>query len=366
MSHLSLPAMTSPLLHWDAVPLALGAVLALTAGSRRSAGRVTAGLVAIALAFAGVRVATAGGVPFSTLARSFHVVTFALLAIGAWLVWRSRPVLADGPAASRPAGDVDAPALILHLVAAGIAGLASHLHLFIPAVLVSAASGWRWSRPGRWPVVIAPVLLLLGASWYLMARVAGPMPLSLALLHEAPYSAAFEIGMAGALLVVAGVLLGLAPFHMMGRGPLTPILGGLLLVRVVAAGLPGGLEHWQPVAYPLLLLTAAVAAVTRRDDLALVALAGVGLLSGDPTAGWCGLVLLLLAGAVRGLDWLGAVGRRLSGAGRGLVAVAGLSAAVAVVPVLAAGLSSEALYTAAIAVAVVVACALGKGTVSER
>lgn len=338
--------MTSPLFHWDALPVVLGALVALTAGSRRSAGRVMAGLVIIALAFAGLRVATAGGLPFSALARSFQVVTLALLAIGAVLVWRSRPVLADGPATSRPAADIDAPAFMIHLVGAGIAGLATHLHLFLPAVLVSAASGWRWSRPGRWPIVLLPVLLLLGACWYLMARVAGPMPLSLSLLHEAPYSAAFEIGMAGALLVVAAVLLGLAPFHMMGRGPLTPILGGLLLVRVVASGLPGGLEHWQPVAYPVVVLTAAVAAARRRDDLALVALSTIGLLSGDPTAGWCGLVVLGLATALRGLDWLVAGGRRLSGAGQGLIGAMALAAAAALAPALAGGLSAEALYSA--------------------
>ncbi|MBK6779608.1 MAG: hypothetical protein IPJ95_08445 [Gemmatimonadetes bacterium] len=358
--------MTSPLFHWDAVPLVLGALLGLTAGSRRSAARVMAGLVLLGLAFAGIRVATAGAMPFSALARSFQVVTLALLAGGGLLLWRSRPVLADAPVATRPASDIDAPAFLVHLLAACVAAGAPHLHLFLPALVVSAASGWRWSRPGRWPIVIAPVLLLLCACWYLLARVAGPLPLALAMLGEAPYSAAFELGMAAALLGCAGVLLGLAPFHMMGRGPLTPILGGLLLVRVVAVALPGGLEHWQPVAYPVVVLTAVFAAARRRDDLALVALAGVGLLSSDPTAGWCGLVVLGLATALRGLDWLVGGGRRLSGAGQGLVGTMALAAAAALAPALAGGLSAEAMYTAVTVLLAAVAFARVQGSAVTR
>lgn len=365
-SILSLPAMPTPFFHWDAVPMVLGALLALTAPSRRSAGRVMAGLVTMALAFAGVRVATTGAIPLSALPRSFQVITLALLAGGGVLLWWSRRAGADAPVATRAETDLGGPALVVHLAGAGLAGLATHLHLFLAAVVVSAASGWRWSRPGRWPVLIGPVLLLLCACWYLLARVAGPMPLTLSLLREAPYSAAFELGMAAALLLCAGVLLGLTPFHLMGRGPLTPILAGLLLVRVVAVALPGGLEHWQPVAYPVVLFTAAIAVATREVPLGLLALASVGLCSGDPTAGWSGLVLLALAEALRGLDWLAAHGRRPNTVGQGLVAAVGLAGAVALVPVLAGGLAAEALYTTAIAGAVVLACVVGGGATSQR
>ncbi|MDX2119894.1 MAG: hypothetical protein SF070_02405 [Gemmatimonadota bacterium] len=336
----------------DMVAVTVAALFTLAAPTRSRLLAAGAGTLLAALALAGLRSATAGGERLADLPRSFQLITLALVVVGDGLVLLAlagrRP--APGPAA------VPVPIVIprerwltLHILAVLGAVVAPGLHLFLLLVLTGTIAGFCWSRPGRVPLVLGPALLLLAGCWYLLAQVAGPMPLLLAQLREAPYSAAFELGVAGALLAVAATLLGLAPFHLIGRGPLTPILGALLLVRLTAVAVPGGLVHWQPIFFPIALVTTLLAAVARRPDLALLGVAAVGVGSGDPVAGWCGVLVVVLVVVFRGRDWLERTGRRLALAGWGVLVTVVAAAGGALVPALAGGLAAETVYTALIA-----------------
>ena len=350
--------MALPLPSVDIVVVAVAALFALAAPTRSRLLAAGAGTLLAALAMAGLRSATAGGERMADLPRSFQLITLALVLVGDGLVLFAlagrRP--APGPAPVPVADLIPGERwLTLHVLAALGALVAPGLHLFMLLVLTAAAAGYCWSRPGRVPLVLGPALLLLAGCWYLLARVAGPMPLLLAQLREAPYSAAFELGVAGALLVVATVLLGLAPFHLIGRGPFTPILGALLLVRLTAVAVPGGLVHWQPVFFPVALVTTLFAAVARRPDLALLGVAAVGAGSGSPVAGWCGVLVVALVLAFRGRDWLERSGRRLAVTGWAVVVALVAAAGGALVPALAGGLAAETVYTALVALGASVA-----------
>lgn len=338
--------------HADVLPAAFAALLTVAAPSRSRRFVAGAGTLLVALALAGLRTATAAGDRLADLPLSFQVITLVLALLGAGLVLSA---LAGGRPTLSPGAGL-APDLIprerwltLHVLAVLGALVAPGLHLFMGLVLTGAYAGFRWSRPGQPPLVLGPVLLLLTGCWYLLARVAGPMPLLLGQLGEAPYSAAFELGVAGGLLLAAAALLGLVPLHLVGRGPLTPILGAALLVRVAAVAVPGGLVHWQPILYPVALVTTLFAAVARRPDLALLGVATAGVGSGYPVAGWCGVLVIALVVALRGHAWLERSGRRLTLPGRGVLGAMVVTGGGSLIPLLAGGLAAETFYTALIA-----------------
>lgn len=359
--------MTALHVTWDLLPTAAAALVAATAASRRPASRAMAGLVLVALALASIRVVSALGERPVDLPRSFQLVTIVLLILGGTLVlhgFRCRTEAGPGlldPGVAPPA-EVNRKWLGLHLAAAAIALATPRLHLLLAAIVVSAAAGWWSERRQRAPWLLALALLLLAGCWYLLARVAGPMTLALDQLREAPFSPAFEVGLAAGLLLAASCLLGIAPLHWIERGPVTPILGGVIVVRLATMAVPGGLAHWQPVAYPVALLSALWAIRTGQVSLAILALAATGLLSGDPAGGWAGIVLVGPALAFGGdLRWIG--GEAPAPLLRwGMMLMAGVSGA-ALVPALAAGLAAEAVYTATIAlVAVTVLLRFGRAS----
>lgn len=344
--------MVLPFPHADVLPAAFAAFLTVAAPSRSRRFVAAAGTLLAALALAGLRTATAAGHRLADLPHSFQLITLVLALLGAGLVLFALAGQRPTPIPkAEPAPDLIPRErwLTLHVLAVLGALVSPGLHLFMGLVLTGAYAGFRWSRPRQPPLVLGPVLLLLTGCWYLLARVAGPMPLLLGQLGQAPYSAAFELGVAGGLLLVAAALLGLVPLHLVGRGPLTPILGAVLLVRVAAVAVPGGLVHWQPVLYPVALVTTLFAAVTRRPDLALLGVATVGVGSGYPVAGWCGVLLVALVVALRGHDWLERSGRRLTLPGRGALVTVVVAGGGSLVPLLAGGLAAETFYTALVA-----------------
>jgi hypothetical protein len=374
--------------------------------------RVTGGLAAAAggLAIAGLRVAPAGAAPdpgFAAVDLAFLVLgallavataaiagrtpspaaragAAALLAGAAALAWggaelahRAAPgptvlailvvsaagltLLLAGRLMRRSGGQ---PEAALPRPAAGVAGLAAgalaaaagaHLSLVVLGVILAAWSGWLLRRAGggsRAPVAPALTLVLLPA-WWLMATIAGPEGLGLASLGALPFSPAAERLLAPALLVAAWATSGLWPVHRQMPAVLTAPVGALLLVRVGLPAVPDGLEHWRPLAMPLVVAGIWHAALTGRLALLAVGLAWVGLLA-PGGAGLTGAALLLAAALL--LELAGPLVRAEPRRAAALRMVFGLAAGHGALLAVAGGLRGEVVYTV-LAVGGVVAAA---------
>jgi hypothetical protein len=244
----------------------------------------------------------------------------------------------------------------VHVVAALGLLAAPHLHLFLFLLTVSFVAGVEFIRrkegATRWPLsaILALPVLLLG--WYLLARVAGEQSLAMRALPDAPYSEAFQLGVALGLSLLAWSLLRLWPFQGPSRGPLAPLAGAALLARVIAPGLPDGLTHWQPLLYLLALLAALHALLSRRVEGAPALLAVLTLASGqrqqiEPTVVGVGVAFALLAAAPEVRELLTDGGRTLNASGKVLARVLAVVAAALLVPALAAALSAQVVYTVA-------------------
>jgi hypothetical protein len=228
---------------------------------------------------------------------------------------------------------------------------APHLHLFLFLLTISFVAGVEFIRrkegATRWPAsaILALPVLLIG--WYLLARVAGEQSLAMRALPDAPYSEAFQLGVALGLSLLAWSLLRLWPFQGPSRGPLAPLAGAALLARVVAPALPDGLTHWQPLLYLLALLAALHALLSRRVEGAPALLAVLTLASGEPAVVGVGVAFALLAAAPEVRELLTDGGRALNASGKVLARVLAVVAAALLVPALAAALSTEVVYTVA-------------------
>jgi hypothetical protein len=159
------------------------------------------------------------------------------------------------------------------------------------------------------------VALVLAPTWWLMARIAGPVGLSLPTLPDIPFSPAAERLVALALGGVAWACLGLWPLHRLFPDGLLAPLGIALWLRVASPAVPGGLEHWQPLFVAAGVLGLCGAAVTGRAAAACNALAFVALAAVAPTSapaalilGATGLALRITPGESRGaaqrLAWM--------------------------------------------------------------
>jgi len=330
---------------------AAAALVAVTRPVSEPRRRALAGVLLIALAAAGWQVG--GGERLGAVAVDLGLLLLGLVLIA--LAWWHRadpaePASLGLGSAPWPSSDSGAATLLtVHAACAVLVLLLPHLHLVGLGVILAAIAGALLDRRlegGALQFGQGITILLLLGSWYALNTVAGSAPLTLAALAEAPYSEAFEIAVALPLTLAAWPLLGLFPFHKTRFGPLSPLAGGALLVRVAAAAVPNGLTHWQPLLYLLVTLAMMHALFTRRDAEALTALAALGMLSGATVAGWCGLGLAAAAGAMRGHAVLVASGRMLNARGRLLVQGMAVAVALLLVPVLAGGLGAEAVYTA--------------------
>jgi hypothetical protein len=234
----------------------------------------------------------------------------------------------------------------------------------IGGVVLAAWSGFLLNRrDGGSHVPLAPLLTLpLLAAWWLMAAIAGPDGLGVAALPLVPLSPAAERMLAPVVLVAAWATSGLWPLHRQMPGGLLAVAGALLVTRVVLPAMPDGLEHWRPLAMPLVVAGLWHAGLSRRPASLAVGLAWIGLLGGT-ASGKRGAVLLLAAALV--LE-LGRLDERLRHSRPARVLVAAASSLGGVLA-LEAGLRTEVVYTAAGAAALVSAIAAGQAmTASVR
>lgn len=356
--------------------LLLLAVWALVQTIRGDLGRRRAlgGVLIVVFALASLRVLGAERDAGANQVAVAHGISLGIGLLGLGLVlfqfgraWRARGLGAWRPCAvDRDKGELpatlahptDRTLLGLHLLGALTALAVQHLHLFMPAMLISVVAGElferRASRTSQLPITLVATVAAMGVVGYFLAHVAGGQPLLLATLPEAPYSAAFELGASLVLCLVAYRLLGLWPLHGARQGPAAPLLAGILLVRLVLPVLPNGLEHWQPFLYLLVAIAAWHAALASLPVEAFTSIAALGLLSGGPTAAWAGLALV--AGMVtlgffhrvRAFRWIPLVARWL------VFPMAGLIGLLLLLPTLSAGLAVEVFYSVAAVSGVVV------------
>lgn len=353
------------------VPLLLGVVAVLVPARRRGlalAGAIVAGLALASLAVAGGPDWRAAG-----LSRTYLVITAAIFAFGVLLTLLAAVLGRAGTATGAPAprwatelrraqqarlrafrerpvtrGDLQL--LAVHLLGAALAIAAPHLILLLAGVVITAGSGLLAARragihQSPWGFAGATVILLLVSA--AVIQIAGETPLGLADLHEGPFSPAFEPMAALGFALAAWPLLRLWPFHYEELGPFTPLAGAMLLGRVAAPLFPAGMEHWQPILYPLLILAACSAlpigdwarGIRALGVSGTIALGGVGLWAGG----------LFLAG--EGLLALAVVTlppRRRAQAGAALL----LAALLQLVPLLGEALRTETFYTVVLALSV--------------
>jgi hypothetical protein len=227
-------------------------------------------------------------------------------------------------------------------------------HVFLGTVLVGFG-GWRmrWVEGDR-PLPIAPLLTsLVIPAWWLMSTIAGPEGLAVVTLPDLPWSPAAERLLALVLIVASWAASGLWPLHREEPAALTSLAGALLVLRVVIPAVPDGLAHWRALAMPVVVIGLWHAVATDRRDGVAVALAWIGLMSGEPP-GQLGAALLIVAALLLELciriSPASAVARRALGATAALLAgVGGLFA-------IEAGLRAEVVYTVLAVAALVTGC----------
>jgi hypothetical protein len=232
-------------------------------------------------------------------------------------------------------------------VAAGAsaAALGSHIELvFLGTIAAAWCAHLLFHSRGTRPAPLAPALtLLLVPTYWLLRTIAGPVGTSIGALPSVPLSPAAESVVAPALLLVAWGVSGLWPFHRQAPGALLAPVGALLLLRIGQPLVPGGLEHWQPLAVPLLV--AGIWHAAARGRWPLLA-AGAGLLG----------ILVLSAGGAVGAACLFGAGLLLEmsalrppsdgGVTRAIPMLAWVASAWGGLLVLEGGLRSEVVYSA--------------------
>lgn len=356
----------------QAVLLLAGGVFAHAIRSTFRHRRAVAGVLIATFALASLRVLGVGRDAGANQVAVGHAISLGILLLGfgsvlvqlgrAWRLgeldgWRNGPANWVDPfpfgglESDAPSAHADPTSLALlatHAVGALVALVAPHLHVLMLAVVISMVAGEFLERRLRAlppPVTLTLTLIATGVAWYFLALVAGGGHLALAALPEAPYSPAFELGASLLLGLVAYRLLGFWPLHGARQGPVSPLLGAILLVRLVLPVLPSGLGHWQPLLYLLLAVAVWHAALMRRPGEAAVTLAGLGLLSGDATAAWSGLVLVAGSGTLALVWQLKRIGRIRRVPGRRALRTAGVFGLPVLIPVLSGGLAVEVFYS---------------------
>lgn len=350
--------------------LALGSALLAMAGNESSIPSRAVGLGCLMVlglvGWVAGPIAIAGGVMRSILTLAILGAVLALsLALARWLALPRRLQRLDQtlfrrlqPASSPSWGRDDAPLLALHLALAIVALIAPHLVLLLAAVIGTAITGVllerRLDSSMRWPwALIAGVVVLALVSGFTIA-VAGEVPLALDQLRDGPFSPAFELIAALAWFVAVWPLLRLWPFHARAYGPATAVVGAAILLRVAVPVLSGGTEHWQPLIFPLLVLSAWYAAGLGRVRLALAAVATAGLISLRPEAAWAGVLLLLGDAAVSIAGRFGPT-RRYTPAVTALVTILLMSQAI---PLLTGALQAQTFYTVLLATGLAITLAV--------
>ena len=341
----------------DAALLVLGAVLALGSAlvavlDRRSAPTVAG---AIALAPGAVLLAWSGsGLVLAAPAQALVLASLVEIGLGAGLL------VAGWYLKFAPPADRNTPHPLVAAVGLTIGALATaigpHVSVVVLGVILAAVSGHLLERAAggtRVPLAPAATLLLLPA-WWLMATIAGPESLGVEGLPAVPFSPAAERLLAIPLLIAAWAVAGLWPLHRQVPGALVAPVGAFLLARIALPAVPLGLEHWRPLAMPLVVVGIWHAALSGRLPRVAVGMAWVGLLAPAPL-GLIGAAFLLAAGlAVELLERTSALrAGRFAPTAQAIPLVAfGWGALLAV----GAGLRGEVVYTALAVAGLVALC----------
>lgn len=253
------------------------------------------------------------------------------------------------PVTSAPAAGQQGIVLLIHLALVVIAFVAPHLVLLLLAVFGTVITGAVLAREGassgRWSWSLITGMVILGVVSGFTISIAGEVPLSLRELRDGPFSPAFELIAAMGYFLAVWPLLGLFPFHRRWGGPATALAGAAVLLRLAVPVMSGGTEHWQPLIFPLLVLSTWYAAGVTSARLAVVSVAAAGLITLRPTAEWAGVILLAgeaLVSTVRRF----VPGRRFESGVVGLVAVLLMAA---LVPLLTGALQTQIFYTVLLA-----------------
>ena len=307
------------------------------------------GLSLLALGAAGKAVGGTGGGAVFTLVNgilaALGAVIAALAAVLAWRRRRAPEVLRD---VGEPAPDRGHPGLD-PLLLGGLALAAAGPHLVAIGVgtllaLAAAARGAVRADRAVWLAPLAAAGGLISLGLYLALTILGPQGGAVAGLADGPFSPAAERLLAP-LLGGAGLLVaGLPPLHRAPWGLSLAPIGAVLLARIVAPALPGGLADWQAPVVFLVVAGLAWAAVGGRW-LAVVA-------AGGTAAIWSGLPGGIVAGCVLVLwAWLGdqlasLATRRGIGIGDRWAGVPALVPALAALPALIALLRAQVVISA--------------------
>lgn len=334
----------------------LALLLALIPGYRHRA-LAGAGLGLALIGAAGDRAGGhAAGTTFTTINEVLLVLGGAVVVAAALMEFRrgfpprlERPVAPSAPRYPDP----------MLLTGLALAAAGPHLLLLELGILLALVSAVRVALRGtdRWWLAV-PLLggALAGVALIFMLTILGPGGGSIAALPDGPFSPPAE-----RLLVL---LLGAASLLLAGIPPLSrtpPRLGlaplaAILMARLVVPALPGGLLEWQPLAMLLLLVSGGVAAFGGRWEAFAVVAGLAGLWSGDPSAAFAALVLVLFGWLAEqaGSGRLGPIGRLPAG-WDGLPLVI---PALAALPVLAGGLRSQVVLSVALVATGIVALVL--------
>jgi hypothetical protein len=323
-----------------AIVLALGSALLAGREHRGARARIAVGALvagAVGLGWGGRRAIVAAPTGALLLAS----VVLAAVGIGFFLIGRLVRLTAAPDDGSPPrrlrAG--------LGLLAGAVATAAGpYLSVVVAGVIAAAWSGWLLRRgPGGRRIPLAPMLtLLLLPAWWLMATIAGPEGLAVGTLPMLPISPAAERLLAPIFLAAAWATAGLWPLHRQVPAALLAPVGALLLARVAIPAVPDGLEHWRPLAMPLIVLGIWHAALSGRLTGMAVGLAWVGLL-GASRAGLTGAALLL-AGALT-LELATHAGERFRPWKASARVVSALAAGAGALLAIGSGLHAEVVYT---------------------
>jgi hypothetical protein len=339
----------------EAALLGSGATLALVAAvAAVRSGRTGIGLVGQAAAAGGGIGMLLTAAPYWAAAPggSLLVALPAVLVLALGLYQGARFVgLEVVPADPAPRA---LPALAAIAVGALLAGLGLDVGLVFGGALMATLGGWSLRRSsGPRALPLAPVLaLLLVPTWWLMATIAGPEGLAVGSLPDLPWSPAAERLLALALLLATWGIAGLWPLHRQVRTALMAPVGALVLARVAIPAVPDGLDHWRPLALPLVLVGLWRGALARDRQASIVALAWVGLVTATPP-GEGGAALLLLGGLA--LELARRLGSQEGPLALGLRVSAAILVAWGAQLTLEGGLRTEVVYTVLAGAALVAA-----------
>ncbi len=325
--------------------LVLLGLAALVGGVVRGTRAGLRGVAAAALLVVGVVLAwgpietIAGAAPLGGSAAAVGVVGGAAglaWAAARWLLGRR------GTAGPPPVDFVDLPSAGTAMVGVLLAGLGPHFFLVCLGVLIASLGVWVGATRPRIFADILPILLaiagLIPAAWLLLT-IAGEQGLAIATLPDLPLSPAAETLVAPLLLLAAWSPAGLWPLPRTRVAGIAGVAGLLLVARVVGLALPEGLDHWRPIAFPILAIGLWQGAVSGRWPAVMIGGAMMALASGSgegPLAAWClGGAALATEGVAR------ATGRELVW----LRCAVMLAAGYGVWPATVAGLRAEVVYT---------------------